>query len=159
MIQFMASKIQTDEETLHGELSFVRNLQCVSKLCEFWQYVIETSPVKHIACFVQGFYHGLLLRPLAKLFLNGPAWFGIGGWEGKQRTDICAELTKLPSDFWAQNMNTCELFIEKRFYSYVTLLETAFVVYLWIVVLKTAATVIGHGAKARLFYWSNGKVI
>ena len=54
--------------------------------------------------------------PLRSLFFRGPRW--LGGWQGKDTEDICAEITSSPAKFWERHPNECDVVVEKQFQSY-----------------------------------------
>ena len=67
----------------------------------------------------------LFVRPLANLYLDGPA--ALGFWGGVAMPDICAQLTNTNSQFWtssAENMRECEAHVERHFNSWMVLTTT-----------------------------------
>jgi hypothetical protein len=60
-----------------------------------------------------------LRRPLARLYLYGPA--ALGMWAGLDTASICAQLTNTNAEFWGQSSATeaeCQAIIERHFESY-----------------------------------------
>ena len=58
----------------------------------------------------------LITQPLEQLYLHGPAIYGVGFWEGKDRSTICSEISgpHVTASFWLMNPADCELLIQKR---------------------------------------------
>lgn len=73
--------------------------------------------------FLWDSYNTLLVNPLLKLYLYGPRFGGWGFWGGKDSNDICAQLTNVPSEFWAANREECFHLITKSFYSFLIIFE------------------------------------
>ena len=63
----------------------------------------------------------LIKQPCEVIYRNAPAV--IGGWEGRESTDICAQLTGTKAIFWGgDNMAECSAMIDRRFKSWYTTL-------------------------------------
>lgn len=61
----------------------------------------------------------LIKRPCLVIYNNAPAV--IGGWEGREPADICAQMTGTKATFWqGDNMHECLSMIERRFESWFT---------------------------------------
>ena len=68
----------------------------------------------------------LVVRPLANLYLEGPAVLGF--WGGVSMEDICAQLTSTNANFWTSsdaNTRECEAHVERHFNSWMVLTTTA----------------------------------
>ncbi|WP_298329526.1 hypothetical protein, partial [Asticcacaulis sp.] len=69
---------------------------------------------------------GVVLRHLIKhpclvIYRNAPA--ALGGWEGRELADICAQMTGTAASFWeGKNMDECEALVDRRFESWFTTL-------------------------------------
>tara|TARA_Y100000310_G_scaffold331842_1_gene406198 strand:+ start:6341 stop:6727 length:387 start_codon:yes stop_codon:yes gene_type:complete len=77
---------------------------------------------------VQGIHAYFIASPLKHLYLYGPSLGGYGFWNGKNEMDICAEMTGVPSDVWAINMENCQQHIDRHFNALIV--STNFVLYL-----------------------------
>ena len=64
----------------------------------------------------------LWIDPLRTLYFSGPALFGF--YNGLADEDICASMTKVPSDHWAQNTDQCDLLLDRNFYSFQVLIQS-----------------------------------
>lgn len=64
-------------------------------------------------------YYQLFVYPLLLLYLNGPEFYNIGFWSGKNHADICSVLTNTESAFWQKNSSACDDLIHRRFQSFV----------------------------------------
>lgn len=65
-------------------------------------------------------------RPLATLYLEGPA--ALGFWGGVPLADVCAQLTNTNADFWQSTdatVRACEENVERHFNSWMVLTTTA----------------------------------
>ena len=77
----------------------------------------------------------LLKYPIAVLYLYGPAW--LGGWNGQNMTDICAQLTGVKSDFWLRHPDTCQELLERQFESYyLTMCVGAYFLLVFVIVVR-----------------------
>jgi len=63
-------------------------------------------------------YDYLLVNPLRKIYLFGPAVVGFGFWQGLSSPEICAHITQYTETFWRENPTDCEALIEAKFYSF-----------------------------------------
>jgi hypothetical protein len=63
----------------------------------------------------KSFVFYLVDQPLFNLYLNGPALGGYGFWEGKERAQMCAELTGVPEREWLNASDACESLIMRKF--------------------------------------------
>ncbi len=64
---------------------------------------------------------GVVGLPLKYFYKTGPTW--AGGWQSKENADICAEITKVPSQFWELNNQQCTDAIDKHFLSIYALVK------------------------------------
>lgn len=69
-------------------------------------------------------YTSVMIKPLRRLYFDGPHFYGYGFWRGAAAHDICAHLTTYDSKFWLQHPQACREIIERDFYSIVVFLET-----------------------------------
>lgn len=61
----------------------------------------------------------LIKRPCLVIYRNAPAL--VGGWEGRDSVDICAQMTGTAASFWeGKNLEECILLIDRRFESWFT---------------------------------------
>ena len=70
-------------------------------------------------------YNVLVRNHLRRLYLHGPAFMGVGFWQGRAPTDICAHLTKFTSDFWTAHPEECDLIIQQHLRTFFVSVETA----------------------------------
>ena len=70
-------------------------------------------------------YHVLVRRHLERLFFHGPSIMGVGFWQGKSPTDMCAELTTFASDFWAAHPAECDQIVHQHLRTFLVSVETA----------------------------------
>lgn len=71
--------------------------------------------------------------PLKLMYRNAPA--ALGGWDGRDDADVCAQLTGSKADFWHVNPRECEDMIERHFMARFTmLLCAAYMCAVWAVV-------------------------
>ena len=68
----------------------------------------------------------LLLGSLRRLYLHGPAWWGVGFWGGQDRADICAQLSTVPAAFWDTHPEECHTLVEQHLRSFVIAIEFGF---------------------------------
>lgn len=65
--------------------------------------------------------------PLQTLYLKGPSYGNFGFWNGKSSSDICSQITNVPSSLWESSQllqNECKDLIQKNFNSfYVTIIS------------------------------------
>lgn len=54
-------------------------------------------------------------KPLEILYFEGPLLFGYGFWCNKNKADICADLTGIPSTHWLINEGPCTDLLENHF--------------------------------------------
>lgn len=57
-------------------------------------------------------------KPLEILYFQGPLLFGYGFWCGKNKVDVCAELTEVPAAHWSSSpytMEICESLLENHY--------------------------------------------
>ena len=50
---------------------------------------------------------------------------GVGFWQGKSPTDMCAELTTFASDFWAAHPAECDQIVHQHLRTFLVSVETA----------------------------------
>lgn len=94
-----------------------------------------------------------LTYPIRKLYLFGPRWGSVGFWEGRQKEDICAEITGSPAAFWKQAEAQCDALINRKVQSVAVLLAAG--AYTYIVMAGFASIVNGlTGALANFMYRS-----
>lgn len=55
----------------------------------------------------------MFFRMFQWIFLNGPARLGL--WNGIEKEDACAQLTRVPSDVWKMQTQACDVLLEKEF--------------------------------------------
>ena len=65
--------------------------------------------------------------PLQYFYRTGPTV--LGGWQGMNNADICAKLTKVPSEFWKENAGECESVVEKHFSGYYAVIKVGLYMY------------------------------
>jgi hypothetical protein len=58
------------------------------------------------------------VEPLYVLFRAGPSIHGVGFWQGKSDSEVCAEMTNTRGQFWTENSSECQDLIHKRFRSF-----------------------------------------
>ena len=68
----------------------------------------------------------LLLGSLRRLYLHGPAWWGVGFWGGQAREDICSQLSTVPAAFWAAHPEECHALVEQHLRSFTIAIEFGF---------------------------------
>jgi len=73
----------------------------------------------------QDLFRVFIEDPLFELYINGPAFHGVGFWQGKPNEDICAELTSVSSSHWIKDSQECNDIIQRRFFSTVVVIYTA----------------------------------
>lgn len=76
-------------------------------------------------------YQILVINPLARLYMYGPAIFGWGFWAGQTIEDICAAKTNVPAQFWSDHPVECWMLIERQFNGFVIVIETLLYVWVW----------------------------
>lgn len=86
----------------------------------------EPQPQK----FLLRVYRWLLIAPLQKLYFGGPQLYGYAFWGGRERADICAELTNVPAEFWQSQPDQCEQLLDKQFRAFLIAIETLLYLYL-----------------------------
>jgi hypothetical protein len=69
-------------------------------------------------------YDWLVVPSLRKLYFGGPQLYGYGFWAGRQSADICAELTKVPAQFWSEQTEECAHLLDHQFGALSILVET-----------------------------------
>ena len=80
-------------------------------------------------------YEYLILSPLARLYLYGPALGGWGFWNGMDLSIICAQKTQLSPEFWNDHPYECIQIVSRNFYSVVVLCETVlYFMFVWMFV-------------------------
>ena len=72
-------------------------------------------------------YEKLVLRPLRRLYLEGPAYLGF--WGGQAVEDVCAQMSSVAAAFWAEHPDRCDDLVTQRLQSFVVVVETA--AYAW----------------------------
>ena len=72
-------------------------------------------------------YEQLVWRPLRRLYLQGPSFFGMGFWGGAALPDVCAQLSTVPAAFWAEHLGECEDVVTQHLQSFVVTVETTLV--------------------------------
>lgn len=61
----------------------------------------------------------LIKQPCLVIYRNAPSI--LGGWEGRELPDICAQMTGTAASFWTgKNMEECMLLVDRRFESWFT---------------------------------------
>ena len=73
-------------------------------------------------------YDRLVLRPLRRLYLQGPSYLGF--WGGQALADVCAQMSTVAAAFWAEHPDRCEELVTQRLQSFVVTVETA--AYAWL---------------------------
>lgn len=86
-----------------------------------------------------------LSAPLRALFRKGPSW--LGGWQGRDQADMCAEMTNSPATFWIAHELECTDLVEKKFQSYQIVVQTLAYAYL-------VFTMAGLIVRACIFKWA-----
>lgn len=66
-------------------------------------------------------YDYLFAAPLKQLYLHGPCFFNFGFWQGRQESQICAEISgpHVSESFWLINSLECQELIERRVNSFI----------------------------------------
>lgn len=84
--------------------------------------------VSAFGCVIQSMirlaWRAMVFEPVKKLYLLGPSFAGLGFWKGSQMSDICADLTSVPSTHWAKHPEECEEMIDRNVTSIVVLFQT-----------------------------------
>jgi hypothetical protein len=66
----------------------------------------------------------LIVQPLNVLYFKGPAFHGLGFWEGIAMEDMCAKISPgTSSQFWILNTYHCEVLMQQRFYAFLTAIQ------------------------------------
>ena len=84
------------------------------ELNEYWQ----AWPIQMARRGVYGVTSALILRPMAYLYLHGPA--GLGFWAGADFPAICSRLTNTPAQFWessSEAAHECVAVVRRHFES------------------------------------------
>jgi hypothetical protein len=68
-------------------------------------------------------YGYLVINPLRKIYLFGPAVFGFGFWQGLPAPEICSHITNYSETFWRDNYPDCKALIDAKFYSFQITIE------------------------------------
>ena len=84
---------------------------------------VQKCPEKGKGCML--LYDTLVWRPLRRLYLQGPSFFGVGFWGGAAPPDVCAQLSTVPAAFWAEHPGECEDVVTQHLQSFVVAVETA----------------------------------
>ena len=66
-------------------------------------------------------WNSIFITPLRRLYLEGPAPLF---WQSQPTSDICAQLSGVPSNFWDTNPDACERQIDIKFHSFMILAST-----------------------------------
>lgn len=92
------------------------------------------APDNIVMSFLEKVYSKVILTPLAKLYLWGPAVGGWGFWNGIETHDICTQKTTIAAEFWKDHPEECIELIGKHFYSIVITIQTIvyFIILTWI---------------------------
>lgn len=101
--------------------------------------------MQHIAASVAAVARYFVSAPLRALFERGPSW--MGGWQGRDRADICADLTGSPATFWLVHDVECDEIVEKRFQSFLVVVQISVYGYL-------VFTMLGLLVRACIFRWT-----
>lgn len=89
-------------------------------------------------------YSFLVIRPLERLYRNGPALHGIGFWRGASSADICAALTPgVPANFWDEHKQECEQMIRNDCMAYIVFVETLLYFYVLFVSVRFVLFLLG----------------
>jgi hypothetical protein len=66
-----------------------------------------------------------LYLPSKAMYLKGPSFGAVGGWDGMHESMICSTLTKTDERLWAANKMDCSALIDFRFRSFFVIVTTA----------------------------------
>ena len=75
-------------------------------------------------------YEFLIIRPLRYVYMNGPIYLNFGGWEGQSIYSICSQMSPQEESFWYNHESECIQIIDKKFYSYVSIIEITLYFYI-----------------------------
>lgn len=94
----------------------------ISALTQRVQDVVWSTNILQSAFGVLGVVMQHMIRhPCEVIYRNAPG--AVGGWEGRDSADVCAQLTGTKASFWeGENMTECLSMIERRFESWFTTL-------------------------------------
>lgn len=68
-------------------------------------------------------------KPIALVYLRGPAFNGYGFWEGLSKADICSRFTNVDARHWARNEHMCDEIIDNKLHAIYTIFYVAIYVY------------------------------
>ncbi len=91
---------------------------------QLWKCDVTTDVVRWydlVRQYAWDIYGFLVIQPLSMFYLDGPKV--LGGWEGKEINEICAELTNTPSNFWSAHSEECWARISRSFHSWTVLVN------------------------------------
>ena len=98
----------------------------VTKVCVMIKDAVNI--VKH------NIFVSFIRTPMWDIYTQSPSF--IGGWEGKDGSDICAFLTTIPSDHWQSSGSTeCFALIERKFNSHLISVCSVFKIIAFVVLL------------------------
>ena len=102
------------------------------------------------------YWHDLfVLKPLRMLYLQGPAVYGYGFWQGKTDSHICVNLSDANTDprRWTSNPQDCTDLIERRFEAFVTLVQLAVYFYIMFNTITSATHVVTQTIPRAAWRW------
>jgi hypothetical protein len=102
--------------------------ECTSVLCTMWESVTSLGPIASVTEIIgnlAGFlYARYFVASVASVYFLSPTLFGdIGGWNGRNASDICSALTNVQASFWDTNPDQCHELIQNRFIGVLTLAQ------------------------------------
>jgi hypothetical protein len=116
------------------ELALTNAVERAAAWKDFSPVLMPTTLPEYITYYVHKSYEYVILSPLARLYLHGPSWGGMGFWNGLGLHVICSQKTNLMPEFWQTHPMECIQIVSKSFYSLVVLIETLFYFFfLWII--------------------------
>ena len=74
-------------------------------------------------------YDVIVIGPFRRLYFQGPEISGFGFWQGRPSNEICSMITGVSGDLWIKNMYECEDLLDRKFVSFVILVEIVLYVY------------------------------
>lgn len=77
----------------------------------------------YLLSFGRQTYECIIVNPLRKLYLVGPAVWNVGFWGGLGKTEICQIVSPVSHSFWDHNADQCAALVETKFNSFRISLE------------------------------------
>jgi hypothetical protein len=93
-------------------------LSVASKMLDVFNKIINSISGKVIG-LLRWVNRILVIEPLWQLYLDAPAVGGVGGWEGRELPDICAQMTGISASHWQNGGYVeCVNHVERKFYAH-----------------------------------------